>query len=205
MVKFQFFSIKKTHVLCLLCDVLSSKAIKKKLLSYAHRSTVLEEGIRGQSSAYFAWTILKTLHPYGDKSKTVTIAPKNSSYIKSSLIVVQWGRMKIIGCLREPHCEHLPPRIKSIYKDHWKTYKQELRNNYTFIIFSPCWRCWRLASESRFLFLHWSASFWTFDLDWSRFLIWSSNEPQRRPALSFLFGGRTVWTDPRENLGRNRQ
>jgi hypothetical protein len=51
------------------------------------------------------------LHPHGDKSKTVTIAPKNSSYIKSSLIVVQWGRMKIIGCLREPHCEHLPPGL----------------------------------------------------------------------------------------------
>lgn len=50
----------------------------------------------------------------------------------------------------------------------------------------PCWMC-SFASKAFF----------------SRFLIWLSKEPQRRPALMFLFGGRIVWAEPRENLKWN--
>lgn len=73
----------------------------------------------------------------------------------------------------------------------------------TFILLRVSWRSWRLSSASLFLHLRCWASSCTIDSSLWRSLIWSSKELQRRPLLCFLFGGRVVWTEPRENLERN--
>lgn len=149
--------------------------------------------------------------------------PTLISSFKSSTNVVSMGSVVILFKFRSFRFICFSIISLSVY---WHLFCNKRRNNvngflwslhFIFQIFhsytSPkikwgyTFRSWALfkrvrCSSSACLFLprHWFKVSVAFDKCISNFLIWSSTELQSLSLLIFLFGGRTVWTEPRKNL-----